>query len=406
MDTPSHFLPSPTSTASPLPELSSLGLTRQTWAEIMARPGTVFLDSALALPGAASLLGFSPRTVLRGQMPEVRDIEHWLEKGATDFPEGGLMGWVSYEGEYCFGVYEKIHRWHPQELPARPRPIPRAQRDFHLQPEWDEARFLDGVRRLLDYIAAGDIYQACLCYPWTGPWHGDAWEFYLRWREISPAPYAGFQKWENQTILSSSPELFLHFRDRVVRTRPIKGTCRRGRNAAEESRLRAELLSSEKERAELLMITDLERNDLGQVCRTGSVQVEDLFSLETYAQVLHLVSTIRGELRPEVSHPAALAACFPGGSITGAPKLRAREILAELESRPRGIYTGALGWMGFAGESCFNIAIRTLEITGGRASYGTGSGIVADSNPKAEWRETHTKAAGILQACGQITAVG
>jgi para-aminobenzoate synthetase component I len=162
------------------------------------------------------------------------------------------------------------------------------------------------------------------------------------------------------------------------------------------------LLRSEKERAELLMITDLERSDLGRICRTGSVQVEDLFSLETYAHVLHLVSTIRGELPPHFSHPAAWAACAPGGSITGAPKLRAVEILRKLEACPRGIYTGSIGWFGCNGESGFNIAIRTLEIQHGHATYGTGSGIVSDSDPAAEWMETHTKASGLLAACGNL----
>lgn len=363
----------------------------------MQQPGTVFLDSALGLPGSQSLLGFAPRTTLRGHLSEIGVLQDWLEQGAHDFPEGGLMGWVSYEGDFCFGAYEKIHRWRVAG-PAG-ESVPTAKFTLDLKPTWSEEQFLGGVRRVQEYIAAGDIYQACLCYPWSGGWEGDPWDFYRRWRALSPAPYAAYLQDEERTILSASPELFLSMNGPTVQTRPIKGTRRRGGNAAEEARLRTELLSSEKERAELLMITDLERNDLGRICRTGSVQVEDLFSLETYAHVLHLVSTIRGELLPQVSHPAALAACSPGGSITGAPKVRALEILRELEGRPRGVYTGSIGWFGCNGESGFNIAIRTLEIQHGRAHYGTGSGIVADSDPLAEWVETQTKAAGLLAAC-------
>jgi aminodeoxychorismate synthase component I len=360
----------------------------------------VLLDSALGTPGSQSLLGFAPRATLRGHLPEIGILQDWLEQGARDFPEGGLMGWVSYEGEFCFGAYEKIHRWRVGG--GRDEPVPTAEFTLQLQPEWSEEKFVAGVERIQEYIAAGDIYQACLCYPWSGSWQGDPWALYRRWRALSPAPYAAYLHGGDRTILSASPELFLSLEGSIIRTRPIKGTRRRGGNAAEEARLRTELLSSEKERAELLMITDLERNDLGRICRTGSVQVEDLFSLETYSHVLHLVSTIRGELQPGLSHPAALAACSPGGSITGAPKLRAMEILRELERRPRGVYTGSIGWFGCNGESGFNIAIRTLEIRHGRATYGTGSGIVADSDPAAEWIETHTKATGILAACRNL----
>lgn len=368
--------------------------------DLSHRPGTVLLDSALPGKDSKSLLGFGPREILRGKFPDVAPLEAWLQAGAVRYPEGGLMGWVSYEGDYCFGGYEKLHRVAGVESRARSdagtdggeAPL----RNLH--PAWSEAAYLEKVARVREYIAAGDIYQACLCYLWEGDWHGNPWDFYRRWRVLSPAPYASFQCWEDRILLSTSPELFLDMRGREIRTRPIKGTRRRGNSPGEEAGLRAELLGSEKERAELLMITDLERNDLGRICRTGSVRVEDLFALETFAHLHHLVSTIRGELRPEVSHPSALASCFPGGSITGAPKIRAMEILRDLEGVPRGVYTGAMGWFGCNGESGFNIAIRTLEVQGTRAVYGTGSGIVADSDPRSEWLETHTKAAGLLAA--------
>jgi anthranilate/para-aminobenzoate synthase component I len=163
-----------------------------------------------------------------------------------------------------------------------------------------------------------------------------------------------------------------------------------------------DLITSPKEVAELVMITDLERNDLGQICEYGSVCVPDLLKLERYEQVFHLVSTVEGRLRPHVDHASALRACFPGGSITGAPKKRAREIIAELEPEPRLLYTGAIGWLGYNGESEFSIAIRTALIEGAEAHFHVGAGIVADSSPEAEWQETLDKAAGILLAAGRV----
>jgi anthranilate/para-aminobenzoate synthase component I len=200
-------------------------------------------------------------------------------------------------------------------------------------------------------------------------------------------------------VLSSSPELFLRVSGRNIETRPIKGTRPRFGDPDADARSAYELMSSEKERSELVMITDLERNDLGQVCEWGTVTVPEMLRLERYQQVFHLVSTVRGTLRQGVDPVAAFGACFPGGSITGAPKKRAREIIAELEPFQRGIYTGALGWWGFGGESQFNIAIRTMVAgVDGRWSFHVGAGIVADSVPEREWEETLHKAAGMLAA--------
>ena len=189
---------------------------------------------------------------------------------------------------------------------------------------------------------------------------------------------------------------------RAVRTRPIKGTRPRRAETNADEKSAYDLITSPKEIAELIMITDLERNDLGQVCEFGSVSVPELLKLERHEQVFHLVSTVEGRLRPEVDHLAALRACFPGGSITGAPKRRARQIIAELEPAPRGLYTGAIGWLGFNGESQFNIAIRTVVIEDGRAHFHVGAGIVADSTPEREWQETLDKAAGILLAAERM----
>jgi anthranilate/para-aminobenzoate synthase component I len=186
-----------------------------------------------------------------------------------------------------------------------------------------------------------------------------------------------------------------------ILTRPIKGTRPRGPSPAADTAAATELGGSPKERAELVMITDLERNDLGQVCDYGTVHTRELLTLEHFAQVHHMVSTVAGRLRPGVDHIDALRACFPGGSVTGAPKIRARQIIAELEPAPRGLYTGAIGCFGFDGTSTFNIAIRTAILQrDGLAHFHTGAGIVADSIPAQEWQETLWKASGILQAAG------
>jgi anthranilate/para-aminobenzoate synthase component I len=207
------------------------------------------------------------------------------------------------------------------------------------------------------------------------------------------------------TVLSASPECFLRMSGRNIRTSPIKGTRPRRSAGDADERSAYDLITSPKEVAELVMITDLERNDLGRVCEYGSVRVTDLLHLERFEQVFHLVSTVEGTLRPEFSHLGALAACFPGGSISGAPKKRALEIIAELESTPRGIYTGAVGFFGFNGESHFNIAIRSVVVRGSEATFHVGAGIVADSEPEKEWQETLDKAAGILLAASRMESM-
>jgi anthranilate/para-aminobenzoate synthase component I len=265
------------------------------------------------------------------------------------------------------------------------------------------------VRRAQEYIRSGDIYQANLAHRFMGAWSGkldQALGYYGRLRECSPAPYAALICGGERVIASASPELFLEMTGREVITRPIKGTRARGRDAAADAAAERELGSSAKERAELVMITDMERNDLGQVCEYGSVQVRELLKLERYAQVHHTVSTVAGRLREGTDHIDALRACFPGGSVTGAPKKRAREIIAELEPGRRAVYTGAIGWLGYDGRSGFNIAIRTAVLErDGQAHFHAGAGIVADSEPAREWEETLWKASGLL-AAGKSTFRG
>jgi len=264
----------------------------------------------------------------------------------------------------------------------------------------DRARYVAAVRRALDYIAAGDIYQVNLSQQFRARYRGDPWSLYLRLRAASPAPFAAYLDAGDHQILSSSPERFLLVRDRAVETRPIKGTRPRGATPAADAALARKLLASEKDRAELVMIVDLERNDLGRVCEYGSVHVPELFRLESHPTVHHLVATVRGRLRPEVHPIDALRACFPGGSITGAPKVRAMEIIEELEPVERHVYTGAIGYCGEDGRAEWNIAIRTLSLAAGVARWSAGGGIVADSDPDREYEETLHKARHLFQALG------
>ncbi|MDH7479032.1 MAG: anthranilate synthase component I family protein, partial [Syntrophomonadaceae bacterium] len=221
-----------------------------------------------------------------------------------------------------------------------------------------------------------------------------------RLREINPAPFAAYFVYPEVILASASPERFLEVRGRVVETRPIKGTRPRGKDPTDDARLRKELLDSEKDRAELVMIVDLERNDLGRVCSFGSVQVPELFCLEEYASVFHLTARVTGNLAPGKDVIDLLKAAFPGGSITGAPKIRAMEIIEEVEPVKRGIYTGSIGYLGFDSNVDLNIAIRTLIIKDRVAYLQVGGGIVADSDPDAEYWETIYKGTALLQALG------
>ncbi len=269
-------------------------------------------------------------------------------------------------------------------------------------------QYLAAVRRAKDYIAAGDVYQINLsqrfeCRAAAPLDVAQQTALYLNLRETNPAPFAAFLDIGDATILSSSPECFLDINDRAVRTFPIKGTRPRGATSEEDARLAQELRGSKKDHAELVMIVDLERNDLGRVCEFGSVRAPNIARVESYATVHHLVATVEGKLSEGVSHLDCIRACFPGGSITGTPKIRAMEIIDELEPCARGVYTGAVGIIGFphGGEhqqTTLNIAIRTMTVKGNRVLFHSGGGIVADSEPAAEYEETLHKARGLMEA--------
>lgn len=261
-----------------------------------------------------------------------------------------------------------------------------------------QADFVSRVKKAQEYIRAGDIYQVNLSHRLTAPQEDSSWNIFKRLAQVSPAPFAAYVDCGDFQLCSSSPELFLRMTDRQIETQPIKGTRPRSSDLVRDAQLASELQNSPKELAELVMITDLLRNDLGRVCDYGSIQVPKLAQLERFSQVQHLVATVTGQLQPGRSHVSAFAACFPGGSITGAPKIRAMQLIDELEPLARGPYTGAIGYLGFNRQSQLAISIRTAICKSNHVHFHVGAGIVADSVPEAEYKETIDKAAGFLAA--------
>jgi len=264
--------------------------------------------------------------------------------------------------------------------------------------------FESGVRSIKERIAAGDIYQAVLSQRFETDITADAFTVYRALRHVNPSPYMYFIRMGALAIVGSSPEMLVRVEGRKAETHPIAGTRPRGTNDEEDLRLAEELKRNEKERAEHVMLVDLGRNDLGRVCEYGSVRVPQYMALERYSHVMHLVSTVDGKLAEDRDHLDALVACFPAGTVSGAPKIRAMQILSELEPTRREIYAGAVGYLDFAGNLDFCIAIRTITIRNGRAHVQAGAGIVADSNPAAEYEETRDKARALLQALAMAEA--
>ena len=268
-----------------------------------------------------------------------------------------------------------------------------------------EARFYNGVSRIIEYLRAGDVFQVNLSRGWSATLAKNALpaDLYQRLRLSNPAPFAGIALWGDSAVLSSSPERLVQVQGRQVQTRPIAGTRPRGADAQTDRLLREQLVASVKERAEHIMLIDLERNDLGRVCEPGSVDVSELMTVESYAHVHHIVSNVRGRLRPEAGPGDVLKAVFPGGTITGCPKFRAMEIIAELEEYGRGPYTGAMGYLSRDGHLDMNILIRSLVCENGQVTLRTGAGIVSDSIPELELAETRAKARGLLKAFGVMS---
>jgi aminodeoxychorismate synthase component I len=367
-------------------------------------------------PGAI-LQACQPEEIVEGgpaEWAKLREVLARRRKTGRDsvHPQSAAVGYITYEGAFRFAWFPKIALlaengfsavWNERcasevarALRARDR---RPEVDaYHWQSNQTREAFEARVARAQEYIAAGDFYQVNLAQKFSTQFSGNPYRLFEHLLARSPAPGGAFLDFGDTQVLSASPELFLRIRGRHITTRPIKGTRPRSRDPVRDEQLAFELQTDPKELAELIMITDLERNDLGQICEYGSVTVTQLVQLERFAQVFHLVSTIEGMLRPGVDALDAVRACFPGGSISGAPKRRAREIIAELEPCPRGIYTGIIGYFDDNGDAAFSMAIRTMILEGENLHFSVGSGITAGSVPAHEYEETLHKAAGMTMA--------
>ncbi|HEV3271140.1 MAG TPA: anthranilate synthase component I family protein [Candidatus Methylacidiphilales bacterium] len=367
-------------------------------------------------PGAI-LQAAEPEEIVEGGPGEWEKLREMLarrRKTGRDsvHPQSAAVGYITYEGAFRFAWFPKIAllaengfsaMWNERRASCDKRTADdREVVPPGWQPNQTREAFETRVARAQEYIAAGDIYQVNLAQKFSTGFAGNPYRLFEHLLARSPAPGGAFLDFGNGSdgvrVLSASPELFLRIRGRHVTTRPIKGTRPRSRDPVRDEQLAFELLTDPKELAELVMITDLERNDLGQICEYGSVTVSQLVQLERFPQVFHLVSTIEGMLRPGVDALDAVRACIPGGSISGAPKRRAREIIAELEPCPRGIYTGLIGYFDDNGDAAFSIAIRTMVLEGDHLHFSVGSGITAGSVPVREYEETLHKAAGMEQA--------
>jgi para-aminobenzoate synthetase component 1 len=421
-------------------------------AVLAGEPGTFLLEVPDAMH-PVTLLGCAPVAELRveadgrawrtdgGPVPAdpFTAIERFVAETpvAVELPfplAGGLIGYVGYEAGRVaarrpteplavlrrydpIAVHDHLRgQWHLVSIDPAYARAPWLERLAAPAPAWEgplasarlaaclpAARYRAAVECILDYLAAGDAYQVNLTQPFTAPLAAPAWALYARLARRHPVPHGAYLDLGDTQIVCNSPELFLRRRGRRIETRPIKGTRPRGENPARDAALAAELARDEKERAEHVMIVDLERNDLGRVCATGSVTVEVLAGIDSHPTVHHLVSVVSGTLRDDVGLAALLRATFPGGSITGAPKERAMEIIEELEPWPRGPYTGAIGLWHPRGDLELGLAIRTAVVAGGTIRYHAGGGIVADSDPERELAETWLKTAALRLALDETT---
>ena len=281
-----------------------------------------------------------------------------------------------------------------------PRPSQVTRNNDKIVPEssWSRRGFEDGVRRIKEYIAAGDCYQVVLSQQFSTAFNDDPLEIYRALRAINPSPYMFLLRLDQETIVGASPEMLVRCHGQRLDYRPIAGTRKRGATETEDWMLGEDLRSDEKEVSEHTMLVDLGRNDLGRVADYGSVRVEDLMFIERYSHVQHLVTSLRARLRDGLDRFDALGSCFPAGTVTGAPKIRAMEIIRELEPQQRGVYAGAVLYMDYAENLDSCIAIRTIVVADGKASVQAGAGIVADSVPEHEYAETVNKAQGLFRA--------
>lgn len=402
-----------------------------------SEPAAFWLDREFATQGRFSVLGAGnliPNSNTTGQDEVAPALSRMNYSTATDLPfewRPGLVGALSYEGEerfieasrgivfdhdaqgmYFVGLFETqvdFDFWHHAALLRLGLSGGQVANYLHGQPEFpnslpsalrhSQSQYLEMITKAQHHIAVGDVYQVCLTNELTIESSEDPLVVFLRLRKSNPAPYSAFMKLGDLAFASSSPEQFLKVSPSgQVSTKPIKGTRPRGTTAELDTAIAAELQSDTKERAENLMIVDLMRNDIGKVSQVGTVAVPKLFEIESYATVHQLVSTVAGQLETSETAWSATLAAFPGGSMTGAPKIRAMEIIQDLEQGPRGIYSGCLGYLGADGSAEFAMTIRTIIFRDGVATIGVGGGITIDSDPKAELEETKLKAKALLAA--------
>ena len=317
-----------------------------------------------------------------------------ISKKCLDNPEKHY-GETTNEIERCWEQADSILDTSPDPI-SRTSSIPSNGNRSELHSNISETQYIDMVERAKHYIEEGDIYQANLSQRFETSFEGEAFDLYENLRQINPSPFSGYMKLGDLTLVSSSPERLIKIEKGILETRPIAGTRPRGRNIEEDKHLATELLLNEKEQAEHLMLVDLERNDLGRICEYGSVQVTEQMFVEQYSHVSHIVSNIRGVLKPGITFKEILKAVFPGGTITGCPKIRCMEIIDELEPVARGPYSGSFGYIGFTDTIDLNIIIRTILLKGDKAYFHVGAGIVADSVPANEYQETLDKAAAMI----------
>lgn len=384
------------------------------------RPGAFFLDSSLlSKDGAVSIMGFAPSRIIKGEdldrMRRVFSLNHRLKALA--------VGFITYEGGFHFGIYRHwitidhakrcmtIHASTPKMLAAlcalaqayTRRDHAAVRQAFIPKSNFSRSAYMRSVRKALESIKRGDIYQINLSRVISAKIRVDPLRLYGALRKHSPSPFAAYYDAGREKILSSSPERFLRLTGRQVQVRPMKGTRPRGRTLSEDKRMRRDLEQSPKEIAELLMVTDLERNDLGRVCKTGSVKVAAMRTIEAYASVYQATAAIEGVLASGKGAFDLIKAAFPSGSVTGCPKIEAMKIIKKIEGVPRGFYTGALGYIDPKGNMDLSVLIRSVSVSPGGLRYHVGGGIVADSDPKREYEETVLKAKAIESAIREVS---
>ena len=352
------------------------------WALLLGYELAGQVEPVLALPHAEG--GLPVAVALRCPAAVLHDRESGACSAAASPGDAGWLARIEADGVRAM-AQPALPAWQPPRTVGEDAP----------------ERFLDGVARVLDYLAAGDVFQANLSRGWRACFDAplDPAALFQRLRGNNPAPFAGIFRTTHGSVVSASPERLVSVQGRRVETRPIAGTRPRLPGDDDAARIR-ELVGHPKERAEHVMLIDLERNDLGRVCTPGSVVVDELMTVESYAHVHHIVSDVRGELLPGATPGRVIAAVFPGGTITGCPKVRCMQVIAELEGVGRGAYTGAMGWLSDAGDMDLNILIRSAEAEGTALRFRTGAGIVIDSDPQRELEETRAKARGMLRALG------